>query len=349
MPSAFDPKNPLSGSSKRTLFTFVLFFSVIFYFIFRFSGGTDFLNVLKAISPGILLLMIFVQVLYIFLQAKLLQIVYASVGLERSFIYLVFTWLSMNLINTIAPLLGVSGILYIMYFEKKRNVERSKMLLIAFLYYVLYYVMFLTVLLTGALYLYIDGELSRPLIVTGISFVLFVLAFLLGGSILFTHETALLNTMMSIRRVMRKFIPNNKLYSTEKIKTFALESKSAWNMSRTGIGRLWWGIIPSFSLHVVSLLLLVLSLKSISAVVNLQQLVAGYTVGTLLNIVSITPGGIGFAEGGMTATFLALNLPIEQSLVATLLYRGVFIGVPLLLGGLAIHFYPRISGNSSLQ
>jgi uncharacterized protein (TIRG00374 family) len=79
---------------------------------------------------------------------------------------------------------------------------------------------------------------------------------------------------------------------------------------------------------------------------NFRLLIAGYTVGTLLNIVSVTPAGIGFAEGGMTAVFVALGVPLEEALLVTLLYRTAVVLYTVGVSMVAIHFVPGLTGKT---
>lgn len=341
--SVFDPTNPFAGSGKRSIVTIVFLIAVVVFYILHYSGGAKIIATLSKISPLIILSMLLVQTIYVALQAKLLQGVYSALGYTRSFSYLFFLFLVMNLVNTIAPLIGVSGFLYLMYVEKSEGIEKSEVMLMGFLYYLLYYLIFLCVLLTGIAYLFVSGEITRPIVLAALIFVSFVFLFFIGGILLFTHPTALLRTVKFIRGILQHLLPKREVLSDQRVEKFVNQSKEAWKRSRGGSTHLFKALFPTIGLHLSSLFLLLLAFKAIMVSITLPVLTTGYAVGTLLNIVSITPGGIGFAEGGMTATFLAFHIPIDQSLIVTLLYRGIFIWFPLLLGIIAIHVLPLIT------
>ncbi|MBI3976131.1 MAG: flippase-like domain-containing protein [Armatimonadetes bacterium] len=61
-------------------------------------------------------------------------------------------------------------------------------------------------------------------------------------------------------------------------------------------------------------------------------LVAGYVVGALFMVVSVTPSGVGVVEGAMTLTFASLGVPVATAVAATLLFRLFTIWLPLLAG-----------------
>ena len=66
--------------------------------------------------------------------------------------------------------------------------------------------------------------------------------------------------------------------------------------------------------------LLILSVPPFHQNVHFGVLVAGYAMGILFWIVSITPQGIGVVEGMMTLVFASLGVPIEHATVIALAF-----------------------------
>jgi len=64
--------------------------------------------------------------------------------------------------------------------------------------------------------------------------------------------------------------------------------------------------------------------------------VAGYAVGILFWIVSITPQGIGVVEGVMTLAFTSLGIPTAVAATVVLAFRGLTFWIPMLLGFFAV-------------
>jgi uncharacterized membrane protein YbhN (UPF0104 family) len=48
------------------------------------------------------------------------------------------------------------------------------------------------------------------------------------------------------------------------------------------------------------------------------------------SIVSLVPAGLGILEGSMAAVFASLDVPLEQAVVAVLIFRAAYYGLPLL-------------------
>jgi uncharacterized protein (TIRG00374 family) len=61
-------------------------------------------------------------------------------------------------------------------------------------------------------------------------------------------------------------------------------------------------------------------------------LTAGYAVGVLFWIVSVTPEGVGTVEGIMTLTYTTLGVPAPTAAAVTLAFRGLTYYLPLAVG-----------------
>lgn len=345
--SFFDPSRPLAHIGKKIGIAVAILAIVVIYYLGRYSKWQEVVHTITTISPLIFGGMIVAQLAYIGVQSIMFQRIYYAMGFKRTLSYHYALFLAMNLVNTVAPVVGISGSLYMMHFEKSRGMHRSESLIINFIYYVTDYLVLLLIIASGIIYLLIKGETTGTILKAGLIFTVFVLTFFIGGLFLLSHSTALYKTIRYVTRLAKKFgLKAIGSSSDERIAVFVEQSKEAWVKSRQN----WWYIaqasIAAIFLHVFSLILLYLAFRAVTTTINLPTVAAGYTIGTLLNVVSVTPGGIGFAEGGMTAVFAALEVPVEQALVITLLYRTVFVWVTLLLGVFSIQLLPRLAGKS---
>ena len=88
----------------------------------------------------------------------------------------------------------------------------------------------------------------------------------------------------------------------------------------------------AFAAHLVDLTSLYVLFLAFHQRVHFGVLVAGYAMGILFWIVSITPQGIGVVEGMMTLVFTSLGVPIEHATVITLAFRGLTFWLPLGIG-----------------
>lgn len=88
--------------------------------------------------------------------------------------------------------------------------------------------------------------------------------------------------------------------------------------------------------HLLDIATLYLVFRSFNQSIGLGALVAGYAVGILFWIVSITPQGIGVVEGVMALTFTSLGIPGAVAATVALVFRGLTFWIPMLLGFFAV-------------
>jgi hypothetical protein len=70
------------------------------------------------------------------------------------------------------------------------------------------------------------------------------------------------------------------------------------------------------------------SFLSLSYVIKAGYLIIGFTIGQIIVLVSMVPGGAGTMEGSMAMTYRALGVPLETSLAAVLIFRTLFYILP---------------------
>jgi uncharacterized protein (TIRG00374 family) len=74
-----------------------------------------------------------------------------------------------------------------------------------------------------------------------------------------------------------------------------------------------------------------------------------YVVGALLAQIPLTPGGLGFAEAGLTGLLAAAGVGAQQALVATLAYRLVSFWLALPAGGIAYLLFRHRYGSEPVD
>jgi len=81
---------------------------------------------------------------------------------------------------------------------------------------------------------------------------------------------------------------------------------------------------------VCTLLVLHTAFIAIGHPVSPSYVVAGFAIGMFLSIVSLVPAGLGILEGSMAAVFASLDVPLERAVIAVLIFRVAYFGLPLL-------------------
>ncbi|GMU77495.1 MAG: hypothetical protein AMXMBFR46_02950 [Acidimicrobiia bacterium] len=88
-------------------------------------------------------------------------------------------------------------------------------------------------------------------------------------------------------------------------------------------------------------LVLLLALYAIDARPNPWSVLLAFVVASLLSMIPITPGGLGFVEAGLTATLAAAGIAPQEAVAATLLFRLVSFWLPLPVGVIAGWWFRR--------
>jgi uncharacterized protein (TIRG00374 family) len=66
-------------------------------------------------------------------------------------------------------------------------------------------------------------------------------------------------------------------------------------------------------------------------------LMTGFVIGIMAGVLSMIPGGLGVQEGSMAGIFALMDVPFDQALLASLLFRIVYFFLPYLIS-MAFHY-----------
>mgnify|MGYP006276310075 CR=1 FL=1 len=88
-------------------------------------------------------------------------------------------------------------------------------------------------------------------------------------------------------------------------------------------------------------LVLLLALWAIGARPDPWSVLLAFVAASVLSMIPLTPGGLGFVEAGLTATLVAAGVRPEPALAVTLLFRLVSFWLPLPIGAAAGWWFRR--------
>lgn len=100
--------------------------------------------------------------------------------------------------------------------------------------------------------------------------------------------------------------------------------------------RLMRTVGAAFLAHLLDITTLYILFRAFNQTIGLGTLVAGYAVGILFWVVSITPQGIGVVEGVMALTFTSLGISGAVATTVVLAFRSLTFWIPMLLGFFAV-------------
>jgi len=111
---------------------------------------------------------------------------------------------------------------------------------------------------------------------------------------------------------------------------------------RAILGSRWpVAVADSIGRWIFEFFVLLVILIAIGASPNPVLVLFAMTIGALLNLIPLTPGGIGFVEVGLTGTLIAAGIPANAALLATLAFRLVSFWLPLPFGLVSVYVFRR--------
>ncbi len=107
----------------------------------------------------------------------------------------------------------------------------------------------------------------------------------------------------------------------------------------------WWvAVLAAVGRSLFDYLALLAALTAVGAEPDPSLVLLAYVAATVLAMIPITPGGLGFVEAGLTATLALAGVPAAQAVVATLAYRLASYWLPLPAGLVAAGLFRRRYG-----
>jgi len=117
------------------------------------------------------------------------------------------------------------------------------------------------------------------------------------------------------------------------------------DLMRHVLGRKWWvALLGAFGKALFDFLALLAALIAVGAQPKPSLVLLAYVISSLLGMIPITPGGLGFVEAGLVATLALAGVGGGDASAATLAYRLVSYWLPLPAGLVAYLVYRRRYG-----
>jgi uncharacterized membrane protein YbhN (UPF0104 family) len=114
---------------------------------------------------------------------------------------------------------------------------------------------------------------------------------------------------------------------------------------RRTLGEGWKIAVPAaVGKSLFDYLTLIAALYAVDATPDPSLVLLAYVTGSLLGMVPLTPGGLGFVEAGLTGTLVLAGVDAGQAAAATLAYRLASFWLPLPAGALGYWLFRRRLG-----
>ena len=291
------------------------------------------------------------QVVYYLLYTGLYQSAFYTVEVESRVVELLPVTFASIFLNVAAPSGGASGAALFVDDAVHRGQSGARTTVGTLLVLAADFTSFALVLSAGILYLFLLHDLKIYEIAAAIILVVLTvgLTALLGLG-LWAPEL-LRQLLLRLQRIVNRLgvlIKRPGLLPENWAEKNSGEFTQAALAISTHPGRLGRTFLVALAAHSIDLLSLAALFVAFNQPVSPGVLVAGYAMGVLFWIVSITPQGIGVVEGMMALVFTSLGVPAERATLIALSFRGLTFWLPLLVGFLLLRrlrlFAPPAAG-----
>lgn len=326
---------------KRRWIYWLLFAAFIWLVASRFNEFTIFSQTL---AHGRLLwvaVAVALQVLQYAVSSASYRTAFTTVGVESRMRDLFPLLFGAICINVIAPTGGASGAALFVDNAARRGQSPTKAAAGILLQLVVSMIAFMLVLIAGLVYLATRQGLQAYHVAAA---AILVISILVESGVLFLalrHPDLLRRAFdwaqRAVNAVMMR-VRHVSLLSDEWVEERVTEFGEAAAAIAANPRGLLYTLGALLFAHVVNIAGLYTLFLAFSQSISIGSLVAGYAVGILFLIVSVTPQGIGVVEGVMPLVFNSLGVPHGISTVTVLAFRGLSFWLPLVVGFLLLRW-----------
>ena len=322
---------------RKLLLIIIAFLAVGFVFL-SFSELQSIVETLQHADIKIIFVALIVQLIWLYNMGLTFRALYWLMNVEEKSIHLAKVATAANFINIVAPTLGLGGMAVFISDGKQRQLPSGKITAATALFILFDYAAFICVLALGIIIL-----LRRDNLTSGeISASLFLLAVFLFFSFLLylgMHSAQKLGDFLAhlarvINRLLNFFIHHPYL-DEKKAHRFAQEISEGLIEIRHHPKRLVKPLLFTLINKILLIFILELIFISFNVPFSAGTIIAGFSIGYLFLIVSVTPSGIGVMESVLAFALTSLNVAWSQAVLITLTYRAITFWFPLALGALA--------------
>ena len=323
-------------------FRWVIWLSLIIFVWIVLSRFTEIEKMAKTLGEGDwqwVGIAALLQVVYYVVYTGIYQSAFYTVEVESSVTELLPVTFASLFLNVAAPSAGASGAALFVDDAKRRGQSGAKTAVGTLLMLVADFASFTIVLAAGLFYLFLAHDLKTYEITAAI----ILLALTLGltallGLGLWAPEMlrGLLSWVQRMANRVGSWVNRPVLLSDK----WAADTFEEFTDAALAIAahpeRLGRTLAIALAAHFIDLLSLAALFRAFHQPLSLGVLVAGYAMGILFWIVSITPQGIGVVEGTMALVFTSLGVPAEHATVIALSFRGITFWLPMFVGFLLL-------------
>jgi phosphatidylglycerol lysyltransferase len=242
-------------------------------------------------------------------------------------------------VNVVAPAGGTTGVALFVDDARRRGESPARATAGTLLQLIADFSAFTLLLVTGLVYLFIQHDLKVYEIIAAL--ILFAIIAALSTVLLLglwrpPLLRRLLGWIQGLANSLAARFKRPPFLADEWVDHNAAEFTEAAAAVGKRPARLARTILFALAAHLLDLACLYVLFLAFHQDIKFGPLVAGYAMGILFWIVSITPQGIGVVEGVMALVYTSLGVQAEIATTVSLAFRGLTFWMPLALGFLLL-------------
>lgn len=301
----------------------------------RFSEFTDFSFTLSQGRFQWVLVAVALQILHYFVSSTSFRTAFATVGVESQVRELFPLMVSSVLVSVVAPSGGASCAALFVDHSARRGQSPGRTAAGVLLQHIASLSAFMLILSAGLVYLGTQRGLQLYQVIGAL--ILLLLVSLITGVLILAmrypmHLRRLFNRLQGAINALAGKFKDVTLVSDEWVELHAAEFIEAGAAIIAQPRWLFSTLAVLLVAHLVNMGVLYSLFLAFSQSIQIGPLVAGYAIGILFLIISVTPQGVGVVEGIMPLTFASLGVPASAATITVLAFRGLSLWLPLLVG-----------------
>lgn len=318
----------------------LLLLAAFIWFIFRNLGEVE--RVFQVFSGGVwqwLLVAILLQALYYIAYTRMYQSALYTVEVSSRFIGTLNILLSSIFVNVVTHAVGSAGTVLLVDDASRRGQSSARAAAGALLAIIVNFLAFALILVTALIYLFRSHELQTyEVLGSGILLIMIIglCTLLLIGLVKPASMQVILSRIQSWLARIMDLLKRSSPLPPSWAETNARELSEAKEIIQAHPGRLITTFAIALIAHILDIACIYALFLAFYKPVGLWLVLAGYAIGMLFWIVSITPQGIGVVEGVMTLAYTSLGIPVTIATTIALAFRGLTFWLPLGLGFLLL-------------
>lgn len=324
---------------KRRWILIILTVLFLWFVVSRFTEIRQLRDTLLAGKWWWVLAAILTQAVFFVIFSATYQSAFSTVGIQTRTRDLIPVTLGSLFVNTVVPTGGAGGAALFAEDMKRRGKPATRTATAVLLQLICDFTAFTILLIPGLVYLFLVHDL-KIYDILATAFLQFMTLFLSGVLILALWRPVWMHRLFGWSQRTANWIVGRFNSSLNLADDWAQKNAEEFSQAADSLARHPIRLLRTIGIAIVGHLVEATTLYTLflafNQPVSLGELAAGYGMGILFFIVSITPNGIGVVEGMMTLTFSQLGIPGAVAATVTLAFRGLQFWIPMLIGFFAV-------------